>query len=339
MTQAVRKQAHLLDLTHDMVFLRDRSNVIRYWNRAASDAYGFDADEALGRTVDELLKPRYPAALDEIWQQLAREDRWEGEVVHTRRDGTEILVASRWAVQRDESGEIDSILETNNDITEQRRAEQDRRRLEANLLQAQKLEAMGTLAGGVAHDFNNILGAVLGYGELAQNSVPPNSAVRRYVDSMMSAGQRAKSLVERILAFSRSGVGPRVPVHVQSVVVEALEMLSASLPDNIRLQQKLAAEDSAVVGDATQIHQVVLNLCTNAAHAMKSGGVLEVRLDGVSFDAPHTVLTGALAPGEYVRLCVQDSGTGIDPQLRNRATARRSCSSMMRRRSCGSARR
>jgi CheY-like chemotaxis protein/two-component sensor histidine kinase len=177
---------------------------------------------------------------------------------------------------------------------------------------------LGTLAGGVAHDFNNILGAVLGYGELAQGAVPPDGAVRRYVDSMMSAGLRAKSLVERILAFSRSGVGPRVPVHVQSVVAEAIEMLSNGLPDSIRLEQSLDADDSAIIGDATQIHQVVLNLCTNAAHAMKSGGTMQVRLDVVRFDAAHTLITGSLQAGEYVRLCVQDSGDGIEPHLRDR---------------------
>ena len=311
MTEAARKQAQLLELTHDTVFLRDKQNVIRYWNRAASDAYGFSADEAIGRTSDDLLQTRFSQPREQIWRELENTGRWEGELIHTRRDGSEIVVASRWAVQRDAQGEIESVLETNNDITE-------RRRLEASLLQAQKLEAMGTLAGGVAHDFNNILGAVLGYGELAQSSVPANSAVRRYIDSMMSAGQRAKSLVERILAFSRSGVGPRVPVHVQSVVVEALEMLSASLPDNIRLEHTLAADNSAVIGDATQIHQVVLNLCTNAAQAMRAGGVLDVRLDIVSFDAPRTMITGALPAGEYVHLRVQDTGNGIEPQLRDR---------------------
>ena len=318
MTQEVRKQAQLLDLTHDTVFLRDTSDVIRYWNRAGTDTYGFSAEEAIGRTVQELLRTQLPQSMQDIRRELQETDRWEGEVVHTRRDGTEILVASRWAVQRDARGAIEAILETNNDITERRRAEDDRRRLETSLLQAQKLEAMGTLAGGVAHDFNNILGAVLGYGELAQSEVPPDSAARRYVDSMMSAGLRAKSLVERILAFSRSGVGPRVPVHVQSVVAEALDMLSANLPDTIRVEASLDAADSAIVGDATQIHQVVVNLCTNAAQAMKAGGTMHVRLSVVSFTAAQTMITGALPAGEYVRLCVQDSGDGIEPHLRDR---------------------
>jgi len=318
MTAEVRKQAQLLDITHDTIFLRDRDNVIRYWNRAAADTYGYTPEEAIGQTADDLLKTRFPVSREEIWDELTREGRWEGELTHTRRDGTEIVVASRWVVQRDRRGDIESILETNNDITEQRRAEDDRRRLEASLLQAQKLEAMGTLAGGVAHDFNNILGAVLGYGELAQNAAPSGSPLRRYVDSMMSAGQRAKSLVERILAFSRSGVGPRTAVHVQSVVTEALEILVASLPENIRLESELNGEDAAVMGDPTQIHQVVLNLCTNAVHAMKSGGTLSVRLDCVHFDEDRTMMTGTLMPGDYVRLVVRDTGAGIDPALHSR---------------------
>ena len=318
MTQAVRKQAQLLDLTHDTVFLRDAGNVIRYWNRAASDTYGYTAEEAIGHTADDLLKTQFPLPLESLWEQVTREGRWEGELVHTRRDGTQLIVASRWVVQRGPDGEIESILETNNDITERRRAEEDRRRLEASLLQAQKLEAMGTLAGGVAHDFNNILGAVLGYGELAQNAAPAGSSLRRYVDNMVSAGLRAKSLVERILAFSRSGVGPRTAVHVQSVVAEALELLSASLPENIQLVSDLRAADAAIRGDATQIHQVVFNLCTNAIHAMKQGGTLSVQLDCTMLDTQRPVMTGTLPAGEYVRLVVRDTGAGIDPALHAR---------------------
>ena len=318
MTEEVSKQAQLLDLTHDTIILRDSGNVIRYWNRAATDTYGFSPEEATGHTADELLKTRYPVPNETLWDELTRTGRWEGELIHTRRDGKQILVASRWAVQRRHDGSIESILETNNDITERRRAEDDRKRLEASLLQAQKLEAMGTLAGGVAHDFNNVLGAVLGYGELAQSAAPEGSSLRRYVDNMMSAGQRAKSLVERILAFSRSGVGPRTSVHVQSVVTEALECLAASLPENIQLVTDLHAGNAALTGDPTQIHQVVLNLCTNAIHAMKDGGTLNIGLDTFPLESDRTVVTGTLVPAEYIRLVVRDTGAGIEPELQAR---------------------
>jgi PAS domain S-box-containing protein len=318
MTQSLRAQAGLLDLTHDAVFLRDRDNIIRYWNRAAHDTYGFSADEAIGRTADDLLRTRFPLPREELWRELEDTGRWEGELVHMRKDGSEIVVASRWAVQKDKQGTIEAILETNNDVTEHRREQEERRRLEASLLQASKLEAMGTLAGGIAHDFNNILGAILGYGELAQTEAAPGSALRRYVDSVMSAGQRAKSLVARILAFSRSGLGQRLPVRVQSIVAEALDLLSASLPDDVRLERDLAADDAAVIGDPTQIHQVVLNLGTNAVQAMKTGGTLLVRLEVVRLNAPLTLVTSAVARGEYVRLTVSDTGPGIELSLRDR---------------------
>jgi signal transduction histidine kinase/CheY-like chemotaxis protein len=216
---------------------------------------------------------------------------------------------------RDANGKPIRMAGSTLDITERKRAEAHRERLEAQLRQAQKLEAMGTLAGGIAHDFNNILAAILGYGEMAQKAAPENSALRRQIDNMINAGQRAKSLVERILAFSRSGIGARVPVHVQSTVSETLDLLAASLPAGIRLERELAAGDAAVMGDPTQIHQVVMNLGTNAVQAMKAEGRLGVRMDLPEFDTPLVVTTGKLAPGKYVRLAVSDTGNGIAAEV------------------------
>ena len=158
------------------------------------------------------------------------------------------------------------------DVTDRKEAEAERDRLEGQLRQAQKLEAMGTLAGGVAHDFNNILAAILGYGEMAQKAAATGTSLRRYIDAAMSAGMRAKALVERILAFSRSGMGERVPVHVQSVVAEVLDIVEGSLPPGVTLERTLAAGDAAVLGDPTQLHQVVMNLCSNAVQAIGGDG-------------------------------------------------------------------
>jgi PAS domain S-box-containing protein len=204
------------------------------------------------------------------------------------------------------------------DISERKQAEGQRERLEQQLRQAQKLEAIGTLAGGIAHDFNNILSAILGYGELAQKGAPEGSAQRRHIDAALAAGQRAKSLVERILAFSRSGIGERVPVHVQSVVDEALDAIAAALPAGVRLERNLAAGEAGVLGDPTQIHQVVMNLCANAVQAMKAEGRLLVTLDVLRLETPMAVSTSTLAAGDFVRLTVADSGVGIEPRLLER---------------------
>ena len=215
---------------------------------------------------------------------------------------------------RDEQGHPTRMAGSMEDITDRKNAEADRERLEAQLLQAKKLEAIGTLAGGIAHDFNNILAAILGYGEMAQKEAAETSALRRHIDAAISAAMRAKSLVERILAFSRSGMGDRVAIRAQSVVAEALDAVAGSVPPGVRLERRLDAEDAAVLGDPTQVHQVVMNLCANAIQAMGSSGTLTVTLDRIEHDAPMCA-TCNLPSGPYLRLAVSDTGVGIAPAI------------------------
>jgi signal transduction histidine kinase len=201
------------------------------------------------------------------------------------------------------------------DVTAQKQAQSDREQLEAQLRQSQKMEAMGTLAGGIAHDFNNILGAILGYGELAQQMSAPDTPLRRYIDNVMHAAERAKALVDRILGFSRSGLGERAHVHIQSVIEETLELIAASLPADIRLERNLIAGDAALIGDSTHLHQVAMNLCTNAVHAMEHGGVLSVLLERVDLTEARSVSRGTLFAGPYIRLVIGDTGGGIPPDV------------------------
>ncbi len=224
----------------------------------------------------------------------------------------------RGVALRDEAGRPYRMAGSIEDVTDRKEARAERNRLEGQLRQAQKLEAMGTLAGGVAHDFNNILAAILGYGEMAQKASTEGTSLRRYTDAAMSAGMRAKALVERILAFSRSGMGERVPVHVQSVVTEALDIISGSLPPGVKLERALEAGDSGILGDPTQLQQVVMNLCSNAVQAIQGTGTVWVSIDNVELAEPRHVTTGTLPRGEYVRLRIADTGTGIDAQVIDR---------------------
>ncbi len=234
------------------------------------------------------------------------------------RNGDWRWLISRGRCLRDGAGRPYRFVGSAIDITAQKQAQSDRELLEAQLRQSQKMEAMGTLAGGIAHDFNNILGAILGYGELAQQQCAPGTPLRRYVDNMMHAAERAKALVDRILGFSRSGLGERAHVHIQSVIEETLELIAASLPADIKLEKMLVAGDAGLLGDSTQLHQVAMNLCTNAVHAMEHGGMLKVLLERADLAAAHSVTRGTVYPGPYVRLVISDTGVGISAQMLER---------------------
>ncbi len=192
----------------------------------------------------------------------------------------------------------------------------ERKRLEAQLLQAQKMEAIGTLAGGIAHDFNNILAAILGYTELALNDIRQDSAAWRYLQEVRKAGQRAKTLVQQILTFSRRTEQARTPVQLPRLVEEALALLRASLPSTIAIRHHISQDAGTVLADPTQLHQVLLNLCANAEYAMReTGGLLEIRLQPVEVDAQVMVQHPELLAGPYVRITVTDTGHGMTPDV------------------------
>ncbi len=192
------------------------------------------------------------------------------------------------------------------------------KRVEAAFEQSRRLEALGTLAGGIAHDFNNILGVIIGYGEMASEDVESGTRLARNVERIMRAGERGRTLADRILSFSRSGMTEYVKVQVEPVVREAIDLMCASLPADIVMEAQLSAGKAAMMGDQTQIHQVVVNLMTNAAHAMKSGGTLTIILDLKTLDYSHVATTGVVGAGKYVVLQVADTGTGMDPEVQGR---------------------
>ncbi|HET7731148.1 MAG TPA: ATP-binding protein [Usitatibacter sp.] len=203
------------------------------------------------------------------------------------------------------------------DVSAKVRAEEENRRLEAQLKQAEKMQAVGHLAGGIAHDFNNILGAILGYGELAQAKARDDD-MKRYLDTIMNAGNRAKSLVTQILSYSRAEGAEKMPVILAPVVEEVCELMRGSSPPGIEVRYRGDADNVAVLGDPTRLHQLLMNLCSNAVQAMGEQGVLEVTVTSERIDTPRKVRTGEVPPGEYVRVQVKDSGHGIAPEVIDR---------------------
>jgi signal transduction histidine kinase len=188
----------------------------------------------------------------------------------------------------------------------------ERKRLGQRLRQAEKMEAVGRLAGGIAHDFNNILGGILAYGEMLSEEALAESARRRYAQNVLTAAARGRALVEQILAYSRSQRGKRAPTDICRTVAETLELVRGSLPANILLDLSAPKSPLVVLGDPTQLHQVVMNLCSNAIQAMRTGGTLRVALNSVDLSAERALSHGMLRPGHYVCLTVEDSGSGID---------------------------
>ena len=270
----------------------------------------------------------------EMWKKVVQPEDWlavkeairhamsTGEVASEYRvvhpDGSVHWLQAKGRMFFDGAGNATRMVGFMQDITPRKDAENEMRKMEQELRRAQRLEAMGTLAGGIAHDFNNILGAILGYGDVAVRATKKGSRMRRDLESIVAAGERGRALVDRILAFSRSAVGERVAVHVEAVVCEALDHLAAKLPVGVTIEPRLEAGRAAMLGDSTQVHQVVMNLASNAMQAMPSGGVLQVTLEAVRIDVARSPTVGKLGAGDYIVLKVGDTGIGIAPAVLER---------------------
>jgi PAS domain S-box-containing protein len=331
-TERLVAQTVLLELAPDPIFVRDAQRRITYWNEAAERTYGYPRDEALGRRPIDLLKTVYPIPLAEIEHQVTELGSWEGDLYQTTKDGRVLTVEGRWAALYGPHGELAGLLELNRDITERlamqaresaRRAEEERERMSQRLVRAQRLESLGQLAGGVAHDFNNVLAVIVGYaGSLSKrlerltdtaDPVDPVelSGMRTQAEQIGDAAQRAARLTHQLLAFARQDTVQVALLDVNETISGMLHLLERTLGPHIELVTALGPGLGHVHIDSGQLAQLLVNLAVNSREAMPDGGQLTVRTEETRFEEERTLTHGEVPAGPYVRIAVHDTGTGM----------------------------
>ena len=318
--EALRLRDRALTQISQGVIITDEQPTISYVNPGFERLTGYSAAEVLGRNPKFLLGAQSAAhTVAEIGRALRAGKGYRGEILNYRKDGAGIWVALDISPIRDDSGALTGFVGTQRDVTERRQADAERRSLEAQLRESQKMESIGTLAGGIAHDFNNVLGAILGNLALARGDLPAEHAAQRSLDQIGKASVRARDMVQQILAFSRRQTQELVSQPLRPLVEESLSLLRSTLPARVALEAQLTDASLHVYADGTQIQQVLVNLCTNAWHALADGtGCIVVGLEEQSLDAAAARAVGAWPPGRYAHLWVHDTGIGMDAQTRAR---------------------
>ena len=305
-----------IEQTSEAVFITDTNFTILYANPAFERMCGYDRRETIGLRANILENKRHDRSFYRSIRNTLEDGKvWSGQMTCTKKDGTvyEAEVAS--SPVRDKSGKIINYVSTHKDITHEMR-------LEEELRQSQKMEAIGTLAGGIAHDFNNILAAIMGNAELLQRNHPLNSREQQRLGQLLSSCNRAADLVQQILTFSRKSKQDRKPLHITPLIRETLKLLRSTLPANIEIKRSFTCppDEDVILADATQVHQILMNLCTNAAHAIgPNSGIMEITVSTKELGGDMIVsLYPGLSSGRYICLTVSDSGPGIAPDVLQR---------------------
>jgi PAS domain S-box-containing protein len=318
LSKSEERHRSILRTAMDGFWLVDVRGRIVEVNETLCRMTGYSAEELLTMHVSDLEATKTADDFARHLEKVMTRGDNRFETKHQRKDGTvfdvEISVQYRPA-----AGGSDQFVAFLRDIGDQKRAEQERKTLQAQLQHAQKMEAIGTLAGGIAHDFNNILGAILGYAEMARDDCPDESLIAHDLDQVIRAGNRARDLVTQILAFSRQAEAEQVPLQPGAMVNETLKLLRSSLPTTIAIVQDIDMDAGLILADPTQIHQILMNLCTNAFHAMEeTGGTLSIAVARKTLSGDDLATFPNIRPGDFVQLTIGDSGAGIPPEIRGR---------------------
>jgi two-component system, cell cycle sensor histidine kinase and response regulator CckA len=301
--ERLREQADIIERAQDAVIMRDfASDLITVWNSGAERLYGWSANEAIGRQMEELI---FAESNDRkaLLKQLISSGEFHGEIKHRAKDGREVIVDSRATLIRNDDGTPRAVLGINTDVTE-------KKKVEKHLLRTQRLESIGTLASGVAHDLNNVLVPILMAVPILRNDPTPEES-ENFLNTIESSAARGADIVRQVLTFARGAGGDRVLLQPIYLLEEIAKIAKQTFPKTVRLRTSYAEDLRLLEGDPTQLHQVLLNLCLNARDAMPEGGTLSLTAENFDVDEQYATMTPGLKAGPHVLISVIDTGTGI----------------------------
>lgn len=305
--ERIRQQASLLDKAQDAIIVCDLNHQVIYWNKGAERIYGWLASEAFGRHLADLLSAGDRTKINQASSALEKADEWKNESRHTTHSGDKLIVEERWTLVRNESNLPDYYLIINTDIT-------DKKRTEEHLFRSQRMESIGTLAGGIAHDLNNILSPIMMAVDMLRLKTSDADSAR-WLEMIKENTERGADLVKQVLTFARGMAGERMPVQLKHIVKEIVGVLKETLPKSIVLDFKIEPDLWTISADPTQIHQVLMNVCINARDAMLAGGRLGISATNTIVDESYARMNIDAEPGSYVKLSVSDTGSGMSPDV------------------------
>ena len=306
---SLAEKAALLEAAHEGILVKDLEDRISFWNKGAERIYGWKAEEVLGRKSKELFATS-PEDFARAHEHLLKNGAWSGEIRGRVRDGHDITIQAHWTLVRDDRGKAKSILAFNTDITEHKKLEQQ-------FLRSQRMESIGTLAGGIAHDLNNLLAPItMGVGLLRQFDSDARSL--SVIESIDRSAKRGADLVKQVLSFARGVEGTRRTIQAGHIIREVQSIVENTFPKNIVIRTAVARNLWPVLADPTQLNQVLLNLCVNARDALPHGGQLELTAVNIEIDAQFAAMTRSLLPGRYIVIQVIDTGCGMPPEIVDR---------------------
>lgn len=308
--QKIREQAALLDIATDAIIVRDLNNKILFWNKGAERLYGWQAINVLGKNSQKLLYKSKSFQFEAALKSVINQGEWQGELQQLTKDGRNLVVESRWTLVYDQAKQPKSILSVSTDITE-------KKQLEAQFLRTQRLESIGTLASGIAHDLNNVLTPILMTAQLLETQLHDDYS-KRLLPILIANARRGAALVKQVLSFARGLEGKFTIIQIKHIVTEIKHILKETFPKSIAVSIDIPPNLGTLCGDATQLHQVLMNLCVNARDAMPNGGTLTIAAKTIFIDENYVRLNLDAKVGSYIFLTVTDTGTGIPSEILDR---------------------